>query len=348
MATFDLKASTTILTQAISNSKNFLILLHDNPDPDSITSGLILAKIANILNVNFTIAYGGHLGRSENIKLVQSMKSGICHIKKINFDDFDLIALVDSQPRTGNNSLPANRKAGIVVDHHPFAGEKAEHLTDIRDDGGCTTVMMYQYLKALNIEPDSTLATAIIYAIITETQDLGRETTKEDLDAYLELFPKADLPLLSKIKHPKRPHSYFSDLKNAINNMYTEGTVAFSHLGEVNVTDIVPEICDLILEMDGIDWAMCTGHTNEKIAISVRTTYADANLGSVIKRIVGERGRAGGHGMMAGGFIYLDQFHDIKYDNLVHEISMAFLQEAVKERERITNLLTSQNAQSKP
>ena len=335
MTSFDQEKNAKLLEQTITSSNNFLVLLHDNPDPDCIAAGLILAKIGQSLNKNTTVAYGGHLGRSENIKLVQSMKSGICHLNKINFDDFDLIALVDSQPRTGNNSLPENREAGIVIDHHPFFGNSAKFITDIREDGGCSTVMAYHYLKALKIELDKNLATAIIYAIITETQDLGRETTPQDLAAYLELFPLADLPLLSKIRHPKRPHSYFSDLKNALNNMYTEGTVVFSHLGKVNVTDIVPEICDLILEMDGIEWAMCSGHTNERIAISIRTVHSEAKLGELLKKIVGEKGKAGGHGMMAGGFIYLDEFCDLKYDSLVHDLSMNFLQETIKERKSI-------------
>lgn len=344
MAKFNLEKSAKKLAKTIKSAKNFLILLHDNPDPDCIASGLILAKIGQSLNTNSTVGYGGHLGRSENIKLVQSMKSGICHLNKINFDEFDLIALVDSQPRTGNNSLPENREADIVIDHHPFFGEKATTITDVREDGGCTTVMTYHYLKSLNIELDKNLATAIIYAIITETQDLGRETSQQDLEAYLELFPKADLPLLSKIRHPKRPHSYFSDLKSALNNMYTEGTVVFSHLGKVNVTDIVPEMCDLILEMEGIEWAMCSGHTNDKIAISIRTIYEEANLGDLLKKIVGEKGKAGGHGMMAGGFIYLDEFCDLKYDSIVHDLSMNFLQETIKERKK----LQENGLQSKP
>ncbi|PCJ62085.1 MAG: phosphoesterase [Planctomycetota bacterium] len=334
--TFQLEEQSQILATAIRSSKKFLILLHDNPDPDCIASGLILAKIAQMMWVDATVAYGGHLGRSENIKLVQTMKSHICNLKKLNFDDYDCIAMVDSQPGTGNNSLPENRSAEIVIDHHPHFGEKGTILNDIREDAGCTTVMAYNYLKALGFELDKNLATAIIYAIITETQDLGRETTEEDLNAYLEIFPYANLPLLSKIRHPKRPHTYFKDLKNALNNLYSEGTFVFSHVGEVNVTDIVPEICDLILEMEGIEWALCSGHTNDRIAISIRTNHEDAKLGHILKKIVGKKGKAGGHGMMAGGFIYLDEFSDEEYDQIVNELSMDFLKEAIQGKKNIT------------
>lgn len=340
---FDLNENAQKLANAIRTSRKFLVLLHDNPDPDCIASGLILAKIAQLLWVDVTVAYGGHLGRSENIKLVESMRSGISQIKKINFDDYDRIALVDSQPRTGNNSLPENRDADIVIDHHPPTGKTATIINDIREDMGCTTVMAYKYFQALNFELDQNLATAIIYAIITETQDLGRETTAEDLDAYLEIFPYADLPLLSKIRHPKRKHTYFKDLKNGLNNMYTENNTVFSHIGEVTVTDIVPEICDLILEMEDIEWAMCTGHTNDRIAISVRTIHEDATLGFILKRIVGDKGKAGGHGMMAGGFISLTEFSDTEYDKIVHELSLAFLKETIIEKKRIESLENNAN-----
>ncbi len=340
---FDLEENAQKLANAIRTSRKFLVLLHDNPDPDCIAAGLILAKIAQLLWVDVTVAYGGHLGRSENIKLVESMRSGISQIKKINFDDFDRIALVDSQPRTGNNSLPENRDADIVIDHHPPTGKEATIVNDIREDMGCTTVMAYNYFRALNFDLDQNIATAIIYAIITETQDLGRETTTADLEAYLEIFPYADLPLLSKIRHPKRKHTYFKDLKNGLNNMYTEGNTVFSHIGEVTVTDIVPEVCDLILEMENIEWAMCTGHTNDRIAISVRTIHEEATLGVILKKIVGNKGKAGGHGMMAGGFISLTEFSDDLYDKIVNELSLAFLKETIVEKKRLESLSSSSN-----
>jgi len=327
---FNLEKKSKELADSIRSAKNFLILLHDNPDPDCIASGLVLAKIALGLWVDTTVAYGGHLGRSENRKLVQVMKARISHIKKIKFHEYDRIAMVDTQPRTGNNSLPEDREADIVIDHHPASGHKGKLITDIREDAGCTTVMLYNYLKALKFEIDENLATAIIYGIITETQDLGRETSPEDLEAYLNVFPHANLPLLSNIRHPKRPHTYFSELKTALNNMYTEGMVVFAHIGEVTVTDIVPEICDMTLEMEGIEWSMSTGHTEDRIAISIRTIHEKANLGHILHNIVGEKGKAGGHGMMAGGFIWQDKFNDEKYDKIVHELSIDFLKSISK------------------
>ena len=50
-------------------------------------------------------------------------------IEEIVLSKYDRIAIVDSQPGTGNNSLPAGRKVDMVIDHHPLrAGEPGRHL----------------------------------------------------------------------------------------------------------------------------------------------------------------------------------------------------------------------------
>lgn len=48
---------------------------------------------------------------------------------------------------------------------------------------------------------------------------------------------------------------------------------------------------------------MAIGHFNRDVILSLRTSRHDVNAGALIKRLVEERGVAGGHGMMAGGKI---------------------------------------------
>ena len=61
---------------------------------------------------------------------------------------FDIIALVDSQPETGNNSLPPGHRIDIVVDHHPpRAGSARAPWCDIRPELGATSTIVFEYLR---------------------------------------------------------------------------------------------------------------------------------------------------------------------------------------------------------
>ncbi|MCX5730575.1 MAG: bifunctional oligoribonuclease/PAP phosphatase NrnA, partial [Deltaproteobacteria bacterium] len=52
-----------------------LILTHDNPDPDSLASGVALAwLLEQMAGVQAVVAYGGIVGRAENRALVKVLR----------------------------------------------------------------------------------------------------------------------------------------------------------------------------------------------------------------------------------------------------------------------------------
>ncbi len=57
------------------------------------------------------VAYGGIIGRAENIAFVKVLKLPVVPVSQVVFDEFDLIALVDTQQSIGNHSLPAHPAA---------------------------------------------------------------------------------------------------------------------------------------------------------------------------------------------------------------------------------------------
>jgi len=84
-------------------------------------------------------------------------------------------------------------------------------------------------------------------------------------------------------------------------------TLVVSHLGKVEQPDIVPEIADLLLRLDGKTWSLCTGLYEERIYLSIRTTNPRADAGHLMRRLIGRRGKGGGHSMIAGGWVELKQ-----------------------------------------
>ena len=92
------------LKAVLENHKTMLIVMQDNPDPDSIAAAVALRKLANVLaEVQCSIAHGGSVGRGENRALVKYLGLNLRPIEQIDPAAFELFALVDTQPGTGNN-----------------------------------------------------------------------------------------------------------------------------------------------------------------------------------------------------------------------------------------------------
>ena len=283
----------------------WLVLTHDNPDPDSIAAA---ATLSRILRVAFrhpvTTGYGGIIGRAENREMVKALGIHLTHSRHLNWKHYKHVALVDCQPGTGNNQLPEDRVPDVIFDHHPMrrASQKAR-FTDIRTDYGATATILAEYLEASGVESNKRLSTALIYAVRSETQDFGREFGGADKAAFDTFFPQADIRALAKIQKPRLPLSYFSTLHRSLESLETVSTLVVSHLGDVEQPDIVPEIADLLLRLEGKNWSACTGLYENRLYMSLRTTNPRTDAGRLMRRILGRRGKGGGHGMIAGGWI---------------------------------------------
>lgn len=311
-----------------------LIIAHNHPDPDSISSAAALKELASVLGKAEThIAYGGIIGRAENAHMVKYLKLQLKPIDEVDIDAYDRIAMVDTQPKTGNNALPAKYVPDLVIDHHPIiAPTKKVPFVDIRLDYGATASILAEYLFQFDLPIDKNLATALLYGIKSETQDLGREANDIDVENYLKLLPIANKKLLSKIVNSRVPRSYFKFLMSAIQNAQVYGSVVVSRLGEVENPDIVPEVADLLLRMESATWSFCSGIYKEGVYISFRTTNTRKNAGVLMKQLMKGRGMGGGHGLIAGGKIDVPGKESWETHDLQKEMETLFLKKVQKKQ----------------
>lgn len=291
------------LAAVLHGTSRLLIVTHDNPDPDTIATGWVLQRLVRRLRpIRVDLAYGGIIGRGENRALREVLRVPLRPLDTVDPASYPAIALVDCQPNTGNNSLPPGIKPTIVIDHHPVRRQTREvPFYDVREEYGASVTIASEYLIASGARVDRRLATAIFYAIKTETKNLGREASRADVRVFLHFFPQVDNHALSLIEHPPIPRSYFSMMDQMIDGTRLFGPLSVTMLGEVSNPDIVAEFADLIVRLEGIRWSLAVGRFGDDLVLSIRTNYERANAGRVIRRIVGELGKAGGHGMMAGG-----------------------------------------------
>jgi len=295
--------------KAILGGKRALLAVTQNyPDPDAVAAAAALRELAHHLaGIPTTIASGGMVGRAENRALVKYLDLPVYRLREIDFSRFDCIALVDTQPKTGNNSLPPEANPDIVIDHHPIRrATRSAPFTDIRSRYGATSTILYEYLHEEGVEIGIPLATALVYGIRSDTQDLGREAHKQDIDAILALYPVANKRMLGEIQSGNTPRSYFRMLEAALRNAKVYRDCVIASVEEIDIPDIVGEIADLMLRDEQSYWALAYGYHENYVLLSLRTADRAADAGKVMRRIVRGMGAGGGHKTMAGGQIPLE------------------------------------------
>jgi len=295
------------LFELLEKKKSLLIVMQDNPDPDSIAAAVALRFLANArAKVACSIAHGGTVGRGENRALVRYLGLNLRLFSQIDLAKFDRIALVDTQPGTGNNSLPPEILPDIVIDHHPCRNlTRKTPLSDVRNRYGAVSTILLEYLIEADLHPEPPLATALLYGIRSDTQDLGMEAAKPDMDAIHVLFPLANKRMLSEIQRGRVSREYYQMLANALKNARVYTHAVITNLGPIPNPDMIAEVADLLLRDDEIDWALAYGLYEGRLLLSIRTSQADAHAEQVIRRMVARRGTGGGHASRAGGQIPL-------------------------------------------
>jgi nanoRNase/pAp phosphatase (c-di-AMP/oligoRNAs hydrolase) len=292
-----------------AKGESLLIVMQNNPDPDAIAAACALHELANeTAGLNCQFAYGGTIGRTENRELVHYLGFVFHPFAEVNpevsHQKFDLIALVDTQPSAGNNPLPESVQPDIIIDHHPaIAASRGVAFTDIRENYGATSTILWEYLREAKIKPEMPVATALLYGIRSDTQDLGREATKADIEAIEALYPLANKRMLSQIQQGRVPSAYYQMLSAALTNTKQYGHCLICNIGGIDNADMIGEVADLLLRHEEVDWVMCYGFCDCQMLISFRTQDNSLAAGDVARKVVDKLGTGGGHDRMAGGQI---------------------------------------------
>ncbi len=302
-----------------------LVALHDNPDPDCIASGLCLKTIfERVYHVPTVLAYDGLLGRTENRKMVEVCGIDLEKVEDIDKDSFSFVATVDSQPSAGNTFVDDSFKVDMILDHHPRLSRKRNvPWVDIRlKYGACVTIAL-EYLLAHDIEPDNGLSTALFYALKSETQDLGREASSADRQAYFYLLTRANFKSVYSIVNADLSREYFRSVFSGLDHARIHKDTLVTFIDKVETPDYVAESADRLLRLEDIAWTLVMGLHDDNMHLSIRTARRDADAGEIMHRLLKGMGTGGGHEMIAGGQI--SGVDGERYMELYEKLSKRFL-----------------------
>ncbi len=223
----------------------------------------------------------------------------------------DCIALVDTQPGFGHTHLPDGRAIDVVVDHHVppastsgSAGDAHSSFHDVRTWVGATSSIITGYLMDAGIDVPKPLATALFYGIKTDTADLSRNVSPLDERAYDYLARLVDRASLRDITMPELPPEYYRTLREALNNVRIYEDLVLCSLGRIAAPEMVAEVADLLLRLEGKQTVFCGGLVGQMYYVSLRTEGTQ-DAYDLLRAALGGEGSFGGHGRLAGGCIRL-------------------------------------------
>ena len=305
------RSKTAALRHLLRGRQRLLVLTHNNPDPDSLGGAVGLQEFARkAAGIESRLAITGKILRAENQAMVRELAIQMDRVDEVNLGDFDCFAFVDTQPGFGHTHVPAGVSVDIVLDHH-VCPDAAAHLrgvpfVDVRSAVGATSSLVAGHLLEAGVRPSAEVATALAYGIKTDTADLSRNVSDLDLRAFDFLFPFVDRKRLVAITSPRLPVAYFQTLKDALTKVRMYDGVVLCSLGHTSSAEMVAEVADLLLRMEGTKAVFCGGLVGSNYHVSVRTEIGGDAWRLIRSSMEGEPGTCGGHGSVAGGSIQLE------------------------------------------
>ncbi|MXR50266.1 bifunctional oligoribonuclease/PAP phosphatase NrnA [Halovenus sp. WSH3] len=306
------------LRELLSTGEELTIVCHNNPDPDCLASAFALGRIAAEAGIDERrILYSGDISHQQNRAFINLLDIELTEFDAStvrNRPEESLLAFVDHSVPGANNRVPEGTPVDIVIDHHPTEGVEGRFV-DHRESIGATATILAEYLRALELDLDTHLATALLFAIRRETLGFLRGATEAEYTAAGSLHDAADLSLLRELSNPSVTGATVDAIGRAIGNRIVRGSVLISHVGRTSERDALPQAADYLATLEGVETAIVFGIVDESIHLSARSTDSRIHIGRVLDEAFDDVGSAGGHREMAGGEVPLGIFSDAVGDS---------------------------------
>ncbi|MBE3071856.1 MAG: hypothetical protein IMZ67_02675 [Acidobacteria bacterium] len=262
-------------------------------------------------------------------------------VTQASIEEVERIALVDVQPSYFGEMLT---RVDLVVDHHPPQGSSTAVSKDIRVEYGSTSTILTEHLRSVDVNISERTATALLYAIKSDTLFFNRQANRVDLEAFSFLYPLADAAMIRKMEGAEITLERLEYVEKALNAGRMAEQVYCSFLGTAPREDLVPYVADFFLQLEDVKWTIIAGLVNESLVISVRNLGYSRNAGEFVRKWFADLGSAGGHRAMAKAVVPAAAFRE-KYGDLtgaamsekILDLAMQFLHEhQPQERRRDT------------
>src|SRR5712692_10284455 len=308
-----------------SDADRVLIMLHNDPDPDAMASGLALRNVLRRTKTTAIIGAIQGVTRPENLRMVNLLDIHVEAITAETLRAYERVAMVDVQPHYFGGLID---RVDLVIDHHPEQPGYTAVFKDIRPDYGSTSTILTEHLRAVDVNISERTATAMLYAIKSDTLFFNRQTNRVDLDAFSYLYPLADAALIRTMEGAEITLERLDYVMKAYRTGSLADQVFCAFLGPSPREDFIPYVADFFLQLEHVKWTVVAGVVNDSLVISVRNLGYSKNAGEFVRRFFADIGSAGGHRAMAKAVVPMRAFRE-KFGDLPGEMIGPKLQDLV-------------------
>src|SRR5512140_603336 len=304
-----------------------LVVLHDYPDPDAISSAFAHKLISAQFEIQVDIVYTGKISHGQNVALVKLLGIDMIPYKNdLDFKQYQGAVIIDHQGTTINGILKSLEAAGvpilIMIDHHEPQDVVKAQFTDIQRTGSTATIYA-RYLKQgiLDLQKGNkdhvALATALMHGIMTDTGSfIGADSDDFHSAAFLSQY--SDPNLLEQIMNQSRSKQVMDVIRRALENRTVVENHSIAGIGYLRSEDrdAIPQAADFLVNEENVHTAIVYGIVrddgqSEVLTGSLRTSKLIFDPDEFIKEVFGVNAEGryyGGGKQMAGGFSIPIQF----------------------------------------
>ena len=276
---------------------------HNVPDPDAIAASLGMYYLLSQRGIKkLAIVYDQEIEKANSLRMLELFNVPVIRAADAaTLGEEDWAVLVDAQKGNANlTDLPTDEVAAI--DHHEYKGNMGYQFEDIRPNVGACSSIIAEWFFENNIEVPKIIATALLYGIFMDTDNLTRGASDFDINMFFRLYKLADIDMIVELKGNEISVRDLELYAEAFKTVEIYDELAFLRLSNVN-DSLLGAAGDIVVSVSGVNIVVAYSVRENGIKFSVRSTSQKVLANELIRCIVKDYGVGGGHDNMAGGFI---------------------------------------------
>ncbi len=292
----------TELLNVIGSRRPVWVQTHDFPDHDAVASAFGLQGVLETAGIPSRIVYAGDLQRDSLRRMIRELQIEVAAAAEISMGTSDPVVIVDGCKGSKNvTDLPGDEVA--VIDHQDVKSPDSVPFVDIRSDRGACATLVHGYWEDSGREIPGRAATALMIGINMDTALLTRQVSRDDIQAYADLYTRADIRLENSILRNSIQTRDLAFYRHALEKVQISGLFAFCWFPDGCNQNLLGILGDFFISLEEAEFVVLCARNADVINVSVRCERDGWSASRIVQAALQGIGFGGGHADMAGGIV---------------------------------------------